>query len=481
VTLLLASGAGLISAEADSLSGPSFDATANAYGVDAVLSTTSLPLGLNPEGAGPVAQAHLNSLGQSDAFASSPYPGDTAENAPGLANALIPVQIVPEYPLIASTQAGDDPRTVAFPGITLSARSGASLAQATGITGETSTGGTSTARVEQSGDGSVTAEGDANFNGLVLGPELTVSSVESEAKVVADGYSGKLTKTEKLTIGHISVPGLNLTLPTTSPSSLPLLNPIPGLPQPPQITLPTFPVPLGGTTISAPDLGLEDGQFVIHSPIGGTTQTYAVPTAAVVTALAAAGITLTVQQPQDLTTGIEAGGVTFSYEVAAPPSNPLYNGPTRATFSLGRSIAMVTLNPVQSDSTSAGDTTTGFATGRAAPTPSGTSSPTSLSPATAPAATVGTGQALAGPGTTSLPGALAGSTSSSSGGASTPPQVAGTAPPTVTSAAADALDLAGDRGPDTGNIYLILVGVAVLALLVGTVFRLRGVRLLWIS
>src|SRR5258707_540085 len=89
--------------------GPSFDALANAYGVAPTITNPSLPLGLTIEGSGPVAQAHLNSIGNSDAFASTPYPGDTVAGLPGTAGAIFSVPI-PAYPLIVTTQAGDAPK-----------------------------------------------------------------------------------------------------------------------------------------------------------------------------------------------------------------------------------------------------------------------------------------------------------------------------------------------------------------------------------
>ena len=96
--------------------GPTFDATATAYGVDPTIANASLPLGLTIEGAGPVATAHLDSIGDSDALGSFPYPGETVAGLPGTAGALFGIP-TPEYPLFVTSQAGDKPKTGGAPGI----------------------------------------------------------------------------------------------------------------------------------------------------------------------------------------------------------------------------------------------------------------------------------------------------------------------------------------------------------------------------
>ena len=65
---------------------------------------------------GPAAQAALNSLGESRAFASFPYPGDTAVAAPGLLRGAgnIPAPAYPLYvasdnPAVPRQEAGDGP------------------------------------------------------------------------------------------------------------------------------------------------------------------------------------------------------------------------------------------------------------------------------------------------------------------------------------------------------------------------------------
>src|SRR4051794_3949669 len=65
-----------------------YDALANAYAVQMTLANQSIPLGLVIEGDGPAAQASLDTNGQSNAFASFPYPGDVAAGLPGTAGAI---------------------------------------------------------------------------------------------------------------------------------------------------------------------------------------------------------------------------------------------------------------------------------------------------------------------------------------------------------------------------------------------------------
>ena len=83
--------------------GGAFSGTASADGVRVSLTIPSFLIIENfVDGGGPSAQASLDSLGTSRAFASLPYPGETAVALPGLVGTLTGKSI-PAYPFYVST------------------------------------------------------------------------------------------------------------------------------------------------------------------------------------------------------------------------------------------------------------------------------------------------------------------------------------------------------------------------------------------
>jgi hypothetical protein len=462
------------SAGADS--GPNFDATASAYGVDQTVSNPSLPLGLTLEGAGPVAQAHLDSLGDSDALASFPYPGDVTAGLPGTAGALFGVPI-PQYPLYVTSQAGDQPKSGGAPGVTLSASSYPTTAIGHAVVGTDLSGFTSTGSVTVNSDNSVTAHAETVM-GVNLLNLVTLSGVDSSATATADGFSGDLTRTSHLSIGQISAPGLSITVPPSTPGNVPVPVPVPGLPQLPPIDLPTLPLPLGGETLQVFDLGFEDGTFTVQFPMPGLKPlTYAIPAQFVLDAFTALGIKVTYEAAQTNTSGVISPALTFTSRVPAPPSNPYFDGPTDISFTLGRSSANVTLRPVVAQFGDGSSSSVGLASGSG--TTGGGTSGTGVSSAGQPAA----GRGVAGGG---------GAASSGSGG-TTPLATEAAAPvnssppaPSVASgpapeSAQQQPDLAlvsrdGSRG-DLSGIYLLGFAIAAVVIAAAAVLKVMGVRL----
>jgi hypothetical protein len=434
---------------------PSFEGFASAYGMDANFSNASIPLGLTPQFAGPTAEARLNNLGNSDSFAAFPYPGDTAAGLPGTAGALFGVPI-PAYPAIVATQAGDYPKDQEIPGVGLHAESGASNAYGRASAGTDGTGLLSEARVESLADQSVRAlaRSKAGFNLLNF---LDLSGVVSSAEVTADSTTGDLVRAGHTSIGRLSVPGLAIAIPPSTPGTVPIPIPIPGAAQLPPTEFPSLPIPSGGTTLVAPDLGFRDGTFTVTMPGGdGKPTTYAVPAGAVLEAFDEQGIHITYQAAQELTTGVVAPAITFEYSAAAPPSNQYFNGPTDIRFTLGRSTASVTLNPAQS----------AFGLG-----PSGGSSPAIVDngtgvPGALPAIVGGVDAAglpsLGAPGLGSLPG-----------------PVAGAALGNADTVGAASYSVATTSAIDLSDIYLACLIVAASILLAASFLRLRVVRFLW--
>jgi hypothetical protein len=451
----------------------SFDGYAQGNAIDATASNRSLPLGLVLEGAGPEASAHLASLGQQDAEASFPYLGPVVPGLTGVAAAVLGLP-VPAYPLAANTGAGDKPSDVSFPGVTLHAESGiASTVGAATVGNDGAGGATSNARVSVGSDGSVTSAADAAVNALKLGGVLTVSGLHSHAEVVADGSSGQLTRSSSLSIGQLSVPGLSIDVPATTPGTVPLPNPVPGLPQVPPVTLPTVPVPFGGQRLPVPDIGFEDRSFTVTLP-GFGTQRFAIPAAVALDALKAAGIETSYQPATRTPTGIRGASFTFTYTVPSLPDNQYFSGTTPVTYTLGAVVANVTLRPAGlGGGTPSGGDTTGGSGGL---TTGGTSNGTTGMPAV--------GSTSGGSGVTSAPG-LGATGAGSPGTAVAPPQVStstdgqGAAP--VASRQVGSVGRLLGFDFDTSDIYLVFVLAALAALASMTMLRLVGVRALWSS
>ena len=147
------------------------------------------------DGGGPTAQAGLDSLGESTAFSSLPYPGATGVAFPGLVSTLSG-KSVPSYPFYVSSQNPSNPEvTVRQPGYLMHAKSGADRSEAQTEAGATTTGGEefgsfSNASVEFLG-GTVTSLGEARTR-LAVGA-LELNGTFSRA-VVTVAPGGKVTK-----------------------------------------------------------------------------------------------------------------------------------------------------------------------------------------------------------------------------------------------------------------------------------------------
>jgi hypothetical protein len=323
-----------------------------------------------------------------------------------------------------------------LPGITLTAQSTPTNSEGTAIGGTGSTGYTATAHVELDSNGDVTASSEATLNDLALGQLVTVSDIDSTASEIFDNSTGKLTHTSSLSIGDISVPGLKIAIPKTTPTQVPVLGKLPGIP-----------LPFGGTTIAAPQLGFVDGTFTVSLPfLGGAT--YALPFGVVAAALKAAGITATFEQPIVDGQSVVSSALVLKDTLPSLPKNLPITGPVPVTLTLGRATASFSGKPL---------------VGEVPPAVSGATTPVGAD--TSP---VGTASAPV----TSLPG-LGGEPGAVSAGEppAQPPQVAGS-----TYLTARGLDL-----PDTSGIYLIIVGTAILGTIAAQALRVLGVKIRWNS
>jgi hypothetical protein len=147
------------------------------------------------DGGGPTAQAALDSLGDSVAFSSLPYPGATGVALPGLISTLSG-KSVPSYPFYVTSQNPSNPtETVRQPGYLMHAESSSERSAAqTQLGSTTNTGeefGTfSTASVDFVG-GTVTSLGEARTR-LAVGAVQLNGSFSRAVVTVAPG--GKVTK-----------------------------------------------------------------------------------------------------------------------------------------------------------------------------------------------------------------------------------------------------------------------------------------------
>lgn len=323
----------------------SYDAIARTDVSTVTIANQSIPTGIDIEGGGPVARVHQDSVGIRDASAALPYAGDTVAGLPGLGASLFGFP-APAYPFVASSTAGTDPQTVRYPGMTLRADSGDFATEARAEGGDSGSGAFAFSRIEEGRFGDVVALATTGVDSVRLGPYGTLSNVSTVARVTANSSSGKLTRSTTSSIGRISVPGLSFTVPQGSPTAIPIPIPVPGVPNQDPIPAPPFPFPGGGTVFQDPDIGIQDGFFVVTVP-GQEQQKYSVPAGPVLEALAAQGIALRYQAPQVTTTGVIAGAYIVEYTIPAPPPNGYYTGPTKITQTLAYGLASVNLTPAQ--------------------------------------------------------------------------------------------------------------------------------------
>ena len=444
--------------------GPTFNGSASAAGIDAVVSNDSLPLGINPEFAGPSTQASLTSLGDSNAQAAFPDFGATVDGVPGLAGALVGGLPVPAYPMLVASNTSTPHVDTGVPGVELSAESQVSSSEGRAVVGTLGNGFSSTAEVSQQSDSSVVAQASTTL-GINLLNLVSISGVSSTAQVSADANTGNLTRASSISIAQISIAGLSVTLPPSTPNTVPIPIPIPGVPQLPPLTLPVLPIPLGGTTLPIPDLGFENGTFTVTLPLLGNAVKFAIPAGPVLTALKGLGIGVTYQTAQSTSTGVIAPALTFNFTAPALPRNNFYNGTTGISFTLGRTEASVTLHPVFGSSGGSYGGGGGLLSGGG----------TSLGGSTGSGSLGSLGGGLGG----ALPATGATPTIPNPGGSSTPVTGGTTTTPSAGAARLTPVALVDRSQADLSGIYLVAVAVAGAALAAASILRLLGVRLLW--
>jgi len=193
--------------------GGAFTATAAADGTRMTVTIQNAPLTNSPvDGGGPSAQAQLDSSGTSTAFASAPYPGDTAISLPGTA-AGFGIPGVPSYPFFIQSSYPLSPQGSVNQGpYHLTTKSDPQQSQGDALVGTDSNGASaamhSTASTAVADDGSVTATAKAISQALTVGA-LRLGSVTSTAALHLK-TDGTLERTTSLDITGVSVGGVSV-------------------------------------------------------------------------------------------------------------------------------------------------------------------------------------------------------------------------------------------------------------------------------
>jgi hypothetical protein len=156
-----------------------FDASASADGVRVGVLVPGAPLTSQlVDAGGPTAQAVLNGLGKSQAFASLPYPGDAALTLPNTVFPLVGLPEPPPYPLIARSDSTTSPQaSVNQPGVSMTAKS-----------------------ASRSSSASLAAGGVSGANGL--------AATTANAATTADDARGEVLSTAQSTADVINVQGV---------------------------------------------------------------------------------------------------------------------------------------------------------------------------------------------------------------------------------------------------------------------------------
>jgi hypothetical protein len=163
------------------------------------------------DGGGPVAQADIDSLGGSRAFAATPYPGELGVIGPGIVTSLLGLPAPPNYPFIAASRYPATPENHVEYGqfYRLQARSSQDSSEASARTSEF--GGDikilasrATARVASEA-GTVLAAAGNTFDGITAGP-LRIAAVESSA-TVNQPPAGEPARQSSLVVTGVSIDG----------------------------------------------------------------------------------------------------------------------------------------------------------------------------------------------------------------------------------------------------------------------------------
>ena len=290
VTALLTTTAGLPAAGADE--GPvSLAARASAEGVRVGFAMPDFVVVEKfVDGGGPVAEAMIDSLGNSRSFASLPYPGDLFIGGPPTVAGLLGLPSPPSYPFYASSSYPSTPKSsFGQDGWRLDSRSDEDSAEAKAETGSAGdeaavlSSRATAATTRDSTTGAVTGMASSEVDGFRIADALSIGRATSRATVArgSDAVERKST---------FRVDGLTI----------------------------------GGKAVGLGEQGLTlAGQ---GAPLP--------PSDPLLTALASQGIKVTYLAPSEQPDSVTSAGLAITQDVALPSGHVL-----RTTFTLGRARA----------------------------------------------------------------------------------------------------------------------------------------------
>jgi hypothetical protein len=325
----------------------SYHAVAAADGMRQMVIRPDAPLSSQVVDAGvPSAQASIDNLGNSQAYGSFLYPGESVLSGPGLVSGVIK-QSLPNYPVIAASSDPATPQQDASAGpLQMQAKSGPTSSEASSSFASPQSGvGRLVASAKVTGNpasGTLSAISTGEATPLDVAGVLTLSAVRSHAEATLSG--GQVTTKTSLAIGDVAVAGVRVVL------------------TPEGLTLPGQSVPLPDTSpITAP--------------------------------LRQAGVTVELLPSEKLVGGVRSGGVRITTKQDTPEG-----GSATVSYTFGQASALVAATVDQSDggppvvipSTPVVDPSTGSVT----PPLTGSQPPppdlgTGPGPTTAPAPTTG--------------------------------------------------------------------------------------------
>ncbi|HZQ79907.1 MAG TPA: hypothetical protein VFE55_21440 [Acidimicrobiia bacterium] len=235
--LAVAATGGGLAAAADTGYAAGFSGTASANGIRMTFDVPNTASRNPVDGGGPTAQAHVDSLGNSAAFASHPYPGELPLSGPGLlAGALkdsfptLDAPNIPGYPFYVESKHPLAPHgEMTGPGQSLEASSDAVSSAAKAASGFGSASGSggfvrSVATVGSTAE-KVVAHAESRMTSFVLGP-FRLGEVVSTAEATLRS-DGSIDRDGQISVTGATVDGVPVSLGTSGLTVAGTTTPIP--------------------------------------------------------------------------------------------------------------------------------------------------------------------------------------------------------------------------------------------------------------
>ncbi|MEW6472004.1 MAG: hypothetical protein AB1679_07020 [Actinomycetota bacterium] len=265
---IAATGGGRADAAADAGYGAGFSGTASGNGMRMTFDVPNSAARNPIDGGGPTAQAHVDSLGNSTAFASHPYPGEIPLSGPGLLTGslkgsfpMLDVPAVPGYPFYVESKHPLAPHgEMTGPGQTLDAASDALSSSSKAISGFGSASGSggfarSVATVESTAE-TVTAQAESRVSSFAVGP-FRLGEVVSTARAVLRS-DGSVDRDGQISVTGAAVEGVPVKVDASgltvadSTTPLPSGEPVAKALEQAHLTVEITPKEITGTTVVAP-------------------------------------------------------------------------------------------------------------------------------------------------------------------------------------------------------------------------------------